>query len=227
MVVQQKQKVHGERIVEILIRSLDGMIYLEYYANIFMMAKEHEGSELISEQLKEIHQKNNEKIQFIKSQVDVEVPCFTTHYQSQQFILTRYGSMKVRELIQNWKIDKTQLPEDPDPDKLLFGEQKELMNMTCKTFEDLVRLNNQYSVGLKYTNLLRENAAVAFGNKFKKNLEIVSELLSDLEISITKPKNEEELAPLINEINLRIAQVHSFNNVNQPQPIEDYEEEDF
>ena len=203
------------------------MIYLEYIANIFMMAKEHEGSEPISEQLKEIHQKNNEKIQFIKSQVDVEVPCFTTHYQSQQFILTRYGSMKVRELIQNWKIDKTQLPEDPDPDKLLFGEQKELMTMTCKTFEDSVRLNNQYSVGLKYTNLLRENAAVAFGNKFKKNLEIVSELLSDLEISITKPKNEEELAPLINEINLRIAQVHSFNNVNQPQPIEDYEEEDF
>jgi hypothetical protein len=66
---------------------------------------------------------------------------------------------------------------DPDPDKTLYGEQKSTMFMNCENFEDLVRLNQQEKVAVKYTTMLRESVSVEFGVIFKKNLEIVQELL--------------------------------------------------
>lgn len=76
-------------------------------------------------------------------------------------------------------------PCDVDPDKTLYiyGEQNS-MEMTCEKFDDLVRLNQQEKVALKYTMLLRESLLVEFGVKFKKNFEIVQHLLGKNSFSL-------------------------------------------
>ena len=51
------------------------------------------------------------------------------------------------------------------------------MVMTCVTFNDLVRLNKQEKVAVKYTTMLRESVSMEFGKKFLNNFEIVQQLL--------------------------------------------------
>lgn len=82
--------------------------------------------------------------------------------------------------------------EDPDPDKLLYGENKELMNVKCETYEDLQRINKQIYVALKYVTLLRESASINFGKKFKKNFEYVNTLLKQI-LEIYEPKQGEDI----------------------------------
>ena len=85
----------------------------------------------------------------------------------------------IQDFVENWIVPSNlQKPEDPDPDRLLYGESKELMNMKCETYEDLVRINQQGSVAMKYLTFLRESVSIVFGAKFKKNFELIGNLLT-------------------------------------------------
>jgi hypothetical protein len=59
----------------------------------------------------------------------------------------------------------------------LYGDEKSTMSMTCQNFGDLVRLNKQAQVGLKYATMLRKALAAEFAKKFLNNLEVVQHLL--------------------------------------------------
>ena len=99
------------------------------------------------------------------------------------------------DYIANWVIPKTaEKPKEVDPDKIINIEDKDLMNMKCENYEDLIRINKQISTAIKYLNLLRESASYAFGLKFKKNFEIVGRLLKDLLSSIDCQENYDQKA---------------------------------
>ena len=118
------------------------------------------------------------------------------------------------DYVENW-VAPTYLekPEDADPDKLLYGDHKELMNMKCENFEDLVRINKQISVTMKYLSLLRESASYAFGMKFKKNFEKVGNFLKiiirDFELNEKETQNTKtiEIKSKIQEVNNLFSQL--------------------
>ena len=101
----------------------------------------------------------------------------------------------ISDYITNWVIPKTaEKPEEVDPDKIINIEDKDLMNMKCEHYEDLVRIKQQISAAVKYLNLLRESASYAFGLKFKKNFEFVGKLLKNLLSSIDGQENFDQKA---------------------------------
>ena len=105
------------------------------------------------------------------------------------------------DFINNWgapfSIEK---PEEIDPDKLLYGENKELMNMKCENYDDLVRINQQICVAIRYLTLLRKNVSLGFGLKFKKNFGLIGNLLKTIirdigveELNVNDTKSNETI----------------------------------
>ena len=122
------------------------------------------------------------------------------------------------DLLSSWRVpsglDKL---ENPDPDNLLYGDNKELMNMKCENFEDLQRINKQIPVALKYITLLRESASFAFGNKFKKNFEQVQTLLKQI-LEIYEPEKGEDIVGnqihgAVKDLNLQIIKLFQNDSV--------------
>ncbi len=67
-------------------------------------------------------------------------------------------------------------PIEVDPEKIFFIDPK-LADVTCCSFDDLMRINQQDTIAFKYINLLRKSLALEYGTKFKNNFEIVQCLL--------------------------------------------------
>jgi hypothetical protein len=87
-----------------------------------------------------------------------------------------------KHIVDCWEVpSNAELPESPDPEKIFTDSNKILMDMTCTQFSDLVRINAQVVVFLKYTSMLRESISFQFGLKFLRNFELVQVLLGTLE----------------------------------------------
>ena len=117
------------------------------------------------------------------------------------------------ELFFQWKVPSTQeKPQEVDPDKLLYGENKALMDMNCEGFEDLVRINAQSSVCMRYLTLLRESASLKFGMKFKNNFQIIQNLLKIMLNDMQKEgedvdSNQKLIQAKLDELNNQILQI--------------------
>ena len=123
------------------------------------------------------------------------------------------------EYIENWIIPASmEKPEEVDPDKLLYIDNRDIMNMECENYEDLIRINQQFNVAIKYLSLLRESASYVFGMKFKKNFEIVGNLLKvlirDIEGMESNDDNKsKEINGKIEQINKLFIQLFEFKNI--------------
>ena len=124
------------------------------------------------------------------------------------------------EYIENWFVpDSMEKPEEVDPDKFLYPENRDLMSMKCENYEDLIRINQQINIAMKYLSLLRESASYIFGMKFKKNYEIIRNLLTILLKDLEKKESNEinnksiETQVKIEEINKLFLQLFAFDNV--------------
>jgi hypothetical protein len=115
------------------------------------------------------------------------------------------------QIVGSWRINASaELPDDPDPDETLYGKQKTLMNMTCTRFSDLVRINKQLVVALKYTTMLRESLSIKFGLKFQRNFELVQVLLGTLETLLMGTESRlEEKQDEVNRLNDQMAAIFS------------------
>ncbi len=127
------------------------------------------------------------------------------------------------DYINNWATPSyIEKPEEVDSDKLLYGENKELMNMKCENFEDLIRINQQISVAAKYLTLLRESASYAFGLKFKKNFERVGQflkiMLKDLEVKEGNDTKSDEIKGKIQEINKLFLKLFDIDSILNCEP---------
>lgn len=95
--------------------------------------------------------------------------------------------------IERWRVPQDKpLPSDPDELKLLrlVDEEKDCMNMTCKTFHDLVRLSGQSKVASRFIPELREERAVQYAQRFKANVESIQVLLGDLESQLVSDESQ-------------------------------------
>jgi hypothetical protein len=93
--------------------------------------------------------------------------------------------MPCKQIVDEWRVPvSAQLPSDPDPEETMYGKKKDLMNMTCQNFADLVRINQQVVIAKKYTTMLVEPYASSYGQKFKQNFELVQVLLGMLEAQL-------------------------------------------
>lgn len=142
--------------------------------------------------------------------------CFSDPYELEYKIIER--NIKRSQMFSEWRVSKTaEKPEEVDPDKLLYGENKEIMNMKCEDFEDLVRINQQISVCMRYMTLLRELASLKFGKKFKKNFVLVQNILKDMTNDLMKNEPtdqiEMEISQNIIEINKNISRLFQIKNV--------------
>jgi hypothetical protein len=89
-----------------------------------------------------------------------------------------------KDLIEKWRTpDTAEKPSHPDPDGTLKCIDDVVRSMACTDFKDLIRLNKQAEVGVKYVTTLRKAVAIDIGRKFLKNLEIVQHLLGMFEAS--------------------------------------------
>jgi len=129
--------------------------------------------------------------------------------------------------IDDWRVPSDcARPEDPDPEKTLYGEQKQIMVMTCEDFDDLVRLNQQERVAIKYTTMLRESASVKYGLKFLSNFRILNKLLYLLENIIRsfqqgEPSQLREINSNLDYINRQLAQffrIYPISKKERPTP---------
>ena len=69
-------------------------------------------------------------------------------------------SLSRADVVSQWIVPiNEEKPQEVDPDRLLYGDNRDLMDMTCDAFDDIVRINNQISVCMRYLSLLRESAA--------------------------------------------------------------------
>lgn len=69
------------------------------------------------------------------------------------------------------------LPTDCDPQKLMYGTDLELMDMTCVSFLDLKRINSQVKVAERYMTMMKDELACSFGMAFIKNFQRVHHIL--------------------------------------------------
>jgi hypothetical protein len=119
-----------------------------------------------------------------------------------------------KQIVDCWRVPSTaHLPQVPDKDGLMYGNNQDLMDMTCVRFSDLVRINQQVIVAKRYTSMLRESIGLKFGEKFKRNFELVQVLLGMIETllmgteSILREKEEE-----INRVNEQMARIFAQND---------------
>lgn len=127
-------------------------------------------------------------------------------------------NIKRSQMLAEWRVPKTaKKPEEVDPDKLLYGENKEIMDIKCEDFEDLTRINQQISVCMRYLSLLRESASLKFGEKFKKNFIIVQNILTEMTNDLTKNEPSDQIEMEINqnitEINKNISKLFNIKHV--------------
>ena len=163
--------------------------------------------------------KNKKKLSKAYHELKVKIPHYSNIREAYEFSCEdSIQEQSIDDLLISWRvppgIDKL---EDPDPDKLLYGENKELMNMKCETYEDLQRINKQMAVCLKYVTLLRESASLAFGNKFKKNFEQVQTFLKQI-LEIFEPEKGEDILRnqihgAVNDLNLQMMKLFQNNTV--------------
>jgi hypothetical protein len=123
--------------------------------------------------------------------------------------------MPCKQIVEEWRVPVTaQLPSDPDPEATMYGNLKDLMNMTCIDFSDLVRINQQVVIAKKYTTMLVEPFASNYGQKFKQNFEFVQVLLGMLETQLMGTESilgeKQEAVHLANE---QMAQVFAKTNM--------------
>jgi hypothetical protein len=132
---------------------------------------EEDSSEIVDKKIQAIYTINEEIIQRINDKansndelstyeyrilpVDVESERHPYQFKVKE-ICTR---IPCRQVVESWRVPlSAQLPVDPDPDETLSGKNKPLMDMTCQSFSDLVRINQQVAVAKKYTSMLRESS---------------------------------------------------------------------
>jgi hypothetical protein len=119
-------------------------------------------------------------------------------------------------IVDEWRVPVTaQLPEDPDPEETMYGNKKDLMNMKCQDFSDLVRINQQAIVAKKYTSMLLEPFALSYGQKFKQNFELVQVLLGMLETVVMGADSVlEEKRESIDLLNHQMARIFAQTNLS-------------
>jgi hypothetical protein len=86
------------------------------------------------------------------------------------------------------------------------------MDMTCQSFSDLVRINQQVVVAKKYTSMLRESISIQFGQKFKHNFEVLQVLLGILESQLQGTESTiQEKQKVVDQVNHQMAQLFAEN----------------
>jgi hypothetical protein len=120
-----------------------------------------------------------------------------------------------QQVVNTWTVPSNlELPENPDPDETLYGKHGALMTMTCKRFSDLVRINKQLAVALKYTSMLRESLSIKFGLKFQRNFELLQVLLGTLETLLMGTASRlEEKQDEVNRLNQQMVAIFAQDNV--------------
>lgn len=73
-----------------------------------------------------------------------------------------------------------ELPTDCDPQKLMYGTDLELMNMTCVSFLDIKRINSQVKVAERYMTMMKDELACSFGMTFITNFQRVHHILGKI-----------------------------------------------
>lgn len=178
-------------------------------------------NDLISEI--EFQKKNGKKI--MKKQIQIKLNELPSHeiaipYNFSCIEIT--NEINLKEFFENWSIP-TEYKNlvDPDEDKILYGDNNELMSMKCENLEDLIRINQQFPIAMKYLVLLREKASISFGLKFKENFLKIQHLLKQIILdskNFLKEENENhslEIKALINEINEKFYQVFNYDILNK------------
>ena len=182
-----------------------------------ILEKEIEGICLVNE---EIIERITTKVQtncdiiiydYLVLPTDLESNRHPYQYKVEEFERT----LTSQQLFDEWRVPITApLPQDPDPEETMYGKHKDLMNMKCQDFSDLVRINQQAIVAKKYTSMLIEPFAITYGQKFKQNFELVQVLLGMLETqllgteSVLKEKQES-----IGLVNQQMAQIFAQTNL--------------
>ena len=121
--------------------------------------------------------------------------------------------MSKSEWISQWKVHPSlEKPEEVDQDKLLYGENKEIMDMKCECFGDLIRINGHLGVCLRYLSLLRESASLKFGKKFKINFQRVQNILKLMQQEIQKEGEDSDsvkkaIEGSVDDLNKQITQI--------------------
>ena len=130
------------------------------------------------------------------------------------------------DFLSQWRVpDHLEKPQEVDPDELLFGKNRSLMDLKCEDFTDLIRFNKQYSVVVNYLTLLREQVSLKFGLKFKRNFEIVHNLLNklieDLKVEETNDTDNKQIEGTIENLNSQIFKLFESKMIrNELFPIE-------
>jgi hypothetical protein len=136
--------------------------------------------------------------------------------QPHRFKVEEIQTIRSFQLVVNtWTVPSNlELPENPDPDETLYGKHGALMDMTCEGFSDLVRINKQLAVALKYTSMLRKSLAIKFGLKFQRNFELLQVLLGTLETLLMGTASRlEEKQDEVNRLNEQMVAIFAQDNV--------------
>jgi hypothetical protein len=114
-----------------------------------------------------------------------------------------------KQIVDEWRVPvSAQLPDDPDPDEIMYGKNRDLMDMTCQKFSDLVRINQQLVVAKRYTLMLRDTISIPFGQRFKQNFELLQVLLGMLETQLQSTESTlEKKQELISRMNEQMGQI--------------------
>jgi hypothetical protein len=180
---------------------------------------------IIEKKIQALHTVNNEIIQRISQKMTSEnLTIFEYKIRSEDVASDRnpprYAVEEIatvvscKQFVECWRVPPTaELPRVPDPDGIMYGNNKDIMDMKCRQFSDLIRINRQVIVSNRYTSMLREAIGLSFGQKFKQNFELVQVLLGMLETQLMGTESIlQEKEAEINRVNEQMAQIFAQND---------------
>jgi len=95
--------------------------------------------------------------------------------EKQVTVSEEVNEMTLEEIIENWSVPpKVENPTVVDPENIF--NYKDLPT-DCQNYKDLIEWNKQEDMAVKYITMLKESVAEKFGLKFKRNFELIQELL--------------------------------------------------